>query len=87
MRVGYACVNTQLPSSARTARLANLTSDRVRELVAANLDALEAILRWNEQHGIQVFRLTSNLIPFGSHVANECAWWDGARAGLPSWVR
>ena len=48
LRVGYACVNTQLPSSARTARLANLDADeRLRELIAANLDALEAILRWN----------------------------------------
>jgi UV DNA damage endonuclease len=76
LRVGYACVNTQLASSARTVRLANLTTARVSELVAANLDALEAILRWNAQHGIQVFRLTSNLIPFGSHGANDLAWWD-----------
>jgi len=67
MRVGYACVNTQLPSSARTLRLVNVTDDRLRELIAANLDALESILRWNEDHRIRVFRLTSNLIPFASH--------------------
>lgn len=76
LRVGYACVNTQLPSSARTLRLANVTHDRLRELIASNLDALETILRWNEAHGIAVFRLTSNLIPFGSHAANELAWWE-----------
>ena len=76
LRVGYACVNTQLPSSARTLRLANVTPERLRELIASNLDALETILRWNEAHGIAVFRLTSNLIPFGSHAANELAWWD-----------
>ena len=76
MRLGYACVNTGLPSSARTTRLANLTSERIGELVAANLDALESILRWNERSGVQVFRLTSNLIPFGSHVANDVAWWE-----------
>ena len=76
LRVGYACVNTQLPSSARTLRLANVTSERLRELIASNLDALETILRWNEAHGVAVFRLTSNLIPFGSHAANELAWWD-----------
>src|SRR6187402_3264047 len=76
LRVGYACVNTQLPSSARTVRLANATPDRLRELIADNLDALEGILRWNEQHGIEVFRLTSNLIPFGSHPVNELAWWE-----------
>jgi len=76
MRVGYACINTQLPSSARTLRLSNVTPERLRELIAANLDALEAILRWNAAHGIEVFRITSNLIPFGSHEANGLAWWD-----------
>jgi UV DNA damage endonuclease len=76
MRVGYACVNTQLPSPARTTRLANATPERLRELTAANLDALGAILRWNEEQGIQVFRLTSNLVPFASHAANDLPWWD-----------
>ena len=76
VRLGYACVNTQLPSSARTARVANATPERLRELIAANLDALEAILRWNAEHDIAVFRLTSNLIPLASHPANSLAWWD-----------
>jgi UV DNA damage endonuclease len=57
-------------------RLANATPTRLRELTAANLDALEAIVRWNEQHDIHLFRLTSNLIPFGSHTVNTVAWWD-----------
>lgn len=76
VRLGYACVNTRLRTSARTVRLANASPERLREVIADNLDALEAILRWNEEHGIQVFRLTSNLIPFGSHEANPIAWWD-----------
>ena len=76
LRIGYACVNTQLPSPARTLRLANATPQRLRELIAANLDALAAILRWNAAHDVQVFRLTSNLIPFASHPVNTLAWWD-----------
>jgi UV DNA damage endonuclease len=76
LRLGYACVNTGLPSSGRTVRLPNATPDRLRKLIADNLDALETILRWNEQHGIEVFRVTSNLIPFGSHPVNELAWWE-----------
>jgi UV DNA damage endonuclease len=76
LRLGYACVNTRLPSSGRTVRLANATPARLRELVSENLAALEAILRWNEAHGVEVFRVTSNLIPFGSHPANELQWWD-----------
>lgn len=76
MRIGYASVNTQLPSAGRTLRLANVTAERLRVLIAANLDALESILRWNEEHDVCVFRLTSNLIPFGSHPVNELRWWD-----------
>jgi UV DNA damage endonuclease len=76
LRLGYACVNTQLPSSSRTVRLANATPERLSELIAENIDALEAILRWNAEHGVEVFRLTSNLIPLASHPANGLAWWD-----------
>jgi len=76
MRVGYACVNTQLRSPARTTRLANVTPQRLLELTLANLDALEAILRWNAAHGIVVFRLTSNLVPFASHPVNGVRWWE-----------
>ena len=76
MRVGYACVNTQLPSAARTMRLANATPERLREVTALNLDALETILRWNVEHDIEVFRLSSNTIPFGSHPVNTVRWWD-----------
>lgn len=80
LRVGYACVNTRLPSSARTLRLGRVTPERLLELAAANLDALETILRWNVAHGIQVFRLTSNVIPFASHPVNELRWWEELQA-------
>ena len=76
LRLGYACVNTQLPSAARTVRLANATAERLRELTAGNLDALEGILRWNLEHDIEVFRITSDLIPFGSHAVNDLVWWE-----------
>jgi UV DNA damage endonuclease len=76
LRLGYACVNTRLPSSARTVRLANATPERLREVAAANLAALEEVLRWNDRHGIEVFRLTSNLVPFASHPVNELRWWE-----------
>ena len=76
LRLGYACVNTQLPSAARTVRLANATAERLRALIAGNLDALEGILRWNMKHDIEVFRITSDLIPFGSHAVNDLVWWE-----------
>ena len=56
LRLGYACLNTLFGSPARTTRLANATPERLRELLAANLDTLEAILRWNDANDIRVFR-------------------------------
>ena len=76
LRVGYACVNTLLPSSSRTLRLARVTPERLRDLITVNLEALAGILRWNVEHDISVFRLTSNLVPFASHPANGLRWWD-----------
>lgn len=80
LRLGYASLNTQLPSPARTVRLANATPERLRELLAANLDALEAVLRWNAEHDIRVFRLSSNIVPLASHPVNRLRWW-GELAG------
>src|SRR5215203_7385215 len=67
LRLGYACLNTLFESPARTTRLANATPERLRELLAANLDTLEAILRWNDANDIRVFRVSSNTVPLASH--------------------
>lgn len=76
IRIGYACINTALPSSNRTTRLERATPERLLELAAANLSALESILRWNAAHGIRLFRISSEVIPFGSHPVNTLRWWE-----------
>jgi UV DNA damage endonuclease len=81
LRLGYACVHTGLPSTSRTTRLANVTDARLLELTRANLDALEQILLWNVANGIEVFRVSSGVVPFGGHPVNTLRWHDelGAR--------
>ncbi len=40
-----------------------------------NLKTLEAVLRWNHQRGIELFRVSSDLIPLATHpVAAEWDW-------------
>ena len=39
------------------------------------LAELEQILLFNEQHGIEVFRIGSSLVPFASHKVNTLQWW------------
>lgn len=74
LRLGYACLNTLFESPARTTRLAKATPERLRELLAANLDTLEAILRWNDVNDIQVFRVSSNTVPLASHPRASYPW-------------
>jgi UV DNA damage endonuclease len=76
-RLGYACLCLSVPgSSPRGARLRNATPDRLRELIAANLDGLQAVIRFNAAHAVRLFRISSDVIPFGSHPVNDLPWWD-----------
>jgi UV DNA damage endonuclease len=68
MRIGYPCTNRTLGCrGAKTLRLASFSLERLDEAVASNLACLETMLLWNVEHGIRLFRITSDLIPFASH--------------------
>lgn len=52
------------------------TPERLRALIGENLGRLAEVLRFNVDHDIRLFRLSSNVIPFGSHPANGVPWWE-----------
>lgn len=73
--LGYVAKNLTLDlTTGRTLRLASLTEERVGEVIAANLDALERILAWNVERDIRAFRISSGLVPFASHPAMPLDW-------------
>ena len=74
IRIGYVGINTELPSASRTFRLAGYTEERMLEVSRSNLLALHDILKWNLEHHITLFRITSGLIPFGSNTVNSGTW-------------
>jgi UV DNA damage endonuclease len=76
IRLGYPAQNLTIPASTnRTLRLANLSdAEKVRALVFENLLGLETILRWNAEHGVNLFRIGQSLIPFASHPAFPYDW-------------
>jgi UV DNA damage endonuclease len=78
IRLGYPTQNLTIPASTnRTLRLANLgDAEKVRALVWENLLGLETILRWNAEHGVNLFRIGQSLIPFASHPAFPYDWED-----------
>jgi UV DNA damage endonuclease len=76
-RLGFvASVLSENLSTSRTCRLRNATVERIRELIVENLAALEQVTSFLETHRILLYRISSNLIPFASHLVNTVPWWD-----------
>ncbi|MBM7115030.1 UV DNA damage repair endonuclease UvsE [Archangium primigenium] len=76
-RLGYVAQSLTLGVGAsHTCRLASATPERLTALIAQNLAELEQLLLFNEAHGIELFRIGSSLIPFGSHPVNTLPWWS-----------
>lgn len=76
-RIGYACINltTGIPLN-KTCRLANANEEKLRELIQSNLSGLKAVLEWNRDNNIKLFRISSDTIPFASHPVNKVKWWN-----------
>lgn len=76
-RLGYACLCLALEDcSPRGTILRNASPERLRALIAANLNGLQRVLEFNIARGVRMFRISSDIVPFGSHPVNTLAWWD-----------
>ncbi|MGH9374299.1 MAG: UV DNA damage repair endonuclease UvsE [Vicinamibacterales bacterium] len=76
-RLGYVATALSIDATtSRTCRLRNATPLRLRDLIDANLCALDDIIRFNERERIRLYRISSGLIPFGSHAVNTVRWWE-----------
>jgi UV DNA damage endonuclease len=83
MRIGYACIPVTVPyKTTRTFILKNFSFDRFHEAAKSNLDDLFNILRSNLAKNIYFFRISSDIIPFGSHEINNIEWWKLFREEL-----
>jgi UV DNA damage endonuclease len=81
MRIGYPCINTTIGCKGdNNFRLRSYSAERLKETIGNNLDCLLRILRFNEEHKILFFRITSDLVPFASHPVNTFNWQDYFRS-------
>lgn len=77
MNIGYACLAVGVSGTKqRTCTMRNATSDILLSLIQSNLESLDKTLEYNIQNGIKLFRISSDIIPFGSHPVNTLIWWE-----------
>lgn len=77
MAIGYACLTIGVPGTGLSrCTLKNATEDNIRVITLANLSALEAMIEFNNKNEIKLFRISSDILPFGSHPVNRVLWWE-----------
>lgn len=76
MAIGYACIAIGVPDTGLSrCILKNATEHKLRSIITANLSSLEAMIDYNIKNDIRIFRISSDIIPFGSHPVNQIPWW------------
>ena len=77
MAIGYACIAMGINDGGmRGCVLKNANPSRLDLLTATNLSTLGKQLDYNIRNGINLFRISSDIIPFGSHPVNRNLWWE-----------
>ncbi|MDD4773201.1 MAG: UV DNA damage repair endonuclease UvsE [Eubacteriales bacterium] len=77
MGIGYACLTVGVPGTKiRNCLLKNANPEILTTLIQSNLEALDSILDYNIKNDIKLFRISSDIIPFGSHPVNTVKWWE-----------
>jgi hypothetical protein len=72
MNLGYACINMSLGKSITTNRTMIKRTflekglDYVSDCVIQNVADLEKIIDWNEQNGIKMYRMSSDMMPWAT---------------------
>lgn len=77
MSIGYACLVVGVPeSNIRRVIKKNATEEKLNEITLHNLLAVEKMIDYNIENDIKLYRISSDVIPFGSSPVNSLPWWD-----------
>ncbi|MBN2883358.1 MAG: UV DNA damage repair endonuclease UvsE [Clostridia bacterium] len=77
MRIGYACLALAVPDTGfKSCIMKNATDEKLRELIEHNLKSLENLVDYNIRNNVMLFRISSDIVPFGSSPVNKLEWWN-----------
>jgi len=75
MSIGYACLTVGVPhTDQKSCVLKNVSESKLAQIIAYNLNSLENIIDYNVENNIRLFRISSDIIPFGSSPVNSLPW-------------
>ena len=75
MRIGYVCFTRGVyGTDFKTCTLKKATEENLLNIIDHNLNTLDKIIDYNIKMNIKFFRLSSDLIPFGSSEVNTLNW-------------
>jgi UV DNA damage endonuclease len=75
MRIGYACLTVALEGAQiKTCMQKNATPERLLSLAGENLAATERMIDYNIYNQISFYRISSDIVPFGSSLAFNLPW-------------
>lgn len=75
MKIGFACLTVDvLNANYKTCILKNATEEKLYLLIENNLISLENVIDYNIKNDIKLFRISSDIIPFGSSPINKLKW-------------
>ncbi|WP_147615449.1 UV DNA damage repair endonuclease UvsE [Treponema pectinovorum] len=77
MAIGYACLTVGVEGvNYKTCRKENADEKTLKDIIESNLACMDKMLDYNIQNSIKMMRITSDIIPFGSHPVNQLKWWE-----------
>lgn len=77
MNIGYACLALGVhDTDMKTCTMRTINNQRLRELIENNLNSLKNMIDYNAKNHIRLFRISSDLIPFGSASVNTLPWQE-----------
>ncbi|WKA53836.1 UV DNA damage repair endonuclease UvsE [Planococcus shixiaomingii] len=79
MRLGYACMNTELKTVFKTLRLATAEAEgmeKIKDLTLINMKTTLDIVQWNIENDILFYRASSSIVPLSTHPVNTWVWWE-----------
>ncbi len=70
VRPGYACINVSIKENFRNFRLATVEkkdNEKLIDVISHNIALLNKTIKYNVEHNIYVYRVSSDIVPFVTH--------------------